>query len=213
MKQFMSRFPRFYAYNFNMRNYMDYSFQDHQLVNLPDSLATVQFSHYAGGNSPNGLYQQKYNCAACVVNNDRYQGGGTHWMAIFVDARKPPVASVEFFNSAGSDPIPEFVSYLVKTKRQIIQESTITDHRKWSAEIVKVTRRRHQQSKTECGVYSLFYIWARLNGVSYQYFLDTPVSDQLMFEFRHHLFAGPDSAIGTKFDWKEFSKRVSVEWE
>ncbi len=204
MKQWMAANRRFFAYNFNMRNYMDYSFQNSVLCERPDTLATVSFD---------SLHKQGFDCAACVVNGDVYQNGGTHWMAIFVDARKPPKATCEFFNSAGTDPAPEFVSYLVKSADCI--RSLGVNRRgqptKWTADVVKVTRRRHQQSTTECGLYSLFYVWARLNGVPYGYFLDNPVSDQLMFEFRHHLFAGAE--VGGRFDWADFNRRVAVEWE
>lgn len=205
MKQFQSMFPRFSPYNFNMRNYMDWSYKNGVLLNQPDTLATISFC---------SLYKQGFDCAACIVNNDRYQNGGTHWMAIFIDARCPPRATCEFFNSAGNDPIPEFVSFLVKSANCIRELPSPAGGKPWKADIIKVSRRRHQQSTTECGVYSLFYVWARLNGVPYSYFLDKPVDDQLMFEFRQHLFTnGESSSTGKKFDWAEFTKRVNVTWE
>lgn len=197
MKQWETAHPEFYAYNFNMRNYMDWSFTaDNDLVNKPDTLATVHFD---------ALYRAGKRCAGCIVNNDNYQNGGTHWMAIFVDARKPGYATCEFFNSAGNNPAPEFVSYLVRTAREISEMGGT-----WKADVKRITRRRHQQSTTECGLYSLFYVWARINGVSWQYFLDHPIDDQLMFEFRHHLFVGKS---GKRFDWDEFRQKVKVEWE
>lgn len=205
LKQWEVAYPTVFMYNFNMRNYMDWSFTaDNQLVNQPDTLATVHFD---------ALYRAGKTCAACIVNNDKYQGGGTHWMAIFVDARTPGKATCEFFNSAGNNPVPEFVSYLVRTAREI--ENMKVDAKgkpcTWRADIKRITRRRHQQSTTECGLYSLFYVWARINGVSWQYFLDNPIDDQLMFEFRHHLFAS--DMVGKKFDWNEFRSKVKVEWE
>lgn len=192
MRQYAARFPDFYPYNFNMLNYMDYSFHDGAIINEPDSLATVQFSD---------LHARGFRRAGCIINTDVYQGQGKHWMALFVDSTVP---SVEFFNSSGNAPAPEWISYMVKTKDQLEELTRRT------AQMVKVTNIRHQQSKTECGVYSLFYVWARLNKVPYSYFIDKPIPDQLMFEFRQHLF---DGSPFVEFDFHDYTKKFRIQWE
>ncbi len=208
LKQWQHKFKDFYAYNFNMLNYADYSLESGYVVNKPDTLATVSFVD---------LYKQGYRCAACVINSDKYQGRGKHWMALFIDARDNAKWSVEFFNSSGNAPAPEWINWQVKTKAQM-EEVASQNGLKVSISIVRVTTIRHQHSRTECGLYSLFYIYSRLNSVPYKYFATTPVPDQLMFEFRQHLFDDPKNpeklgVSGGKFIWDKYKKEVRVQWE
>jgi hypothetical protein len=72
---------------------------------------------------------------------------------------------------------------------------------------------RHQHTRSECGVYSLFYIWSRLNGTPVSYFQNTPVPDNVMFEFRQHLFSGREYVSDNAFDFEKFKSGVQIEWE
>jgi hypothetical protein len=205
MAQWGTKFPGFYPWTFNMVNYKNYSFSDRGIVHAPDTLATVSFCDLYRGTC--ATVPGRYTHGGCVINADRYQGKGTHWMALFVDARNPRAPTVEFFNSSGNNPQPEYVNWMVKTDHCL--RETIPGSR---PKLINACRRRHQQTTSECGVYSLFYIWARLNGTPASYFLEKPIDDQLMFEFRHHLFAGPGQQEGA-FDWEAFTSRVKVKWE
>lgn len=214
LQQWCSRFTDFYAYNFNMVNYADYSIVDGYVVARPDTLATVNFSD---------LYAKGFRCGACVINSDKYQGRGKHWMALFFDARSDDW-SVEFFNSGGNAPAAEWVNWTLKTAEQMRDVAKVTRAKTGRAITISVIRSssiRHQHSKTECGLYSLFYIYARLCGVPYTYFKTTPVPDQLMFELRQHLFLNDASGhVGVelcggkpKFNFDKFKKQVNIEWE
>lgn len=202
MRQFGKKFPDFFPYNFNMRDYASNSFRDGTVHNTPDSLATVRWTDLYTG----ALFGRKFTRCGCVINSDVYEGPGKHWMALYADAG---TNTVEFFNSSGNAPAPEWINWLVKTRMQMEELSGK------KATIVRVTAIRHQRSKSECGVYSLFYIWARLNGVPAEYFTSRPVPDQFMFEFRQHIFNDPDSGntSGSKFSWSEFAGRVKIKWE
>lgn len=211
MKQYSVAFPKFFPYNFNMRDYARYSFRSGRVLHEPDTLATVQFGD---------LFTRGIRCCGCVINSDVYSGPGKHWMALFADARGPQW-SVEFFNSSGNPPAAEWINWMEKTRGQMEavmreQGSSVASGASSPSEpkIIKVSSMRHQDSKSECGVYSLFYIWARLNGVPYSYFSDTRVYDQHMFEFRGHLFSDPSagSARGP-FSWKEYTARYETKWE
>jgi hypothetical protein len=196
--------PKFFPYNFNMRNFASYSFGPDGVVHSPDTLATVGMD---------GLLAAGYNTAACVINTDIYQNAGLHWMALFVDCRRPKRWTVEFFNSSGNAPQPEFANWLVKTKNSLmtyIESGAAAPD--CAVDIVRVTNKRHQASKSECGNYSLFYIWARLNDVPIEYF-NKIVPDQVMFEFRNHIFYDPKVKQGVQFDWAEFSRKVNIKWE
>ncbi len=211
MKQWGLRYSNFFPFNFNMRNYASYSYDNGHIVNKPDTLATIAWSDLYDG-SYDG---RKYNCCGCIINTDVYQGEGKHWMALFADARGHNW-TVEFFNSSGNAPAPEWVNWLEKTKgmmenimagRGSVRKST------GQVSILKVTSIRHQRSKSECGMYSLFYIWARLHDVPAEYFTTNPVPDQLMFEFRQHLFDDPAHVSMKRFDWDKYKNTVKIEWE
>jgi hypothetical protein len=196
----------FFAYNFNMLNYASYSYKNGHIYNQPDSLATILFSDVY-----NGVLGPARKCIACVINSDEYQGAGKHWMALFGDARGP-CWTVEFFNSSGRAPAPEWINWLVKTKNNM--EKIIADNKlSNTVEIIRTSSMRHQKSKSECGLYSLFYIWARLHNVPHAFFTKNIIDDKLMFEFRQHLFDDPSRKCLSKFNWSEYKNTVNIEWE
>jgi hypothetical protein len=151
------------------------------------------------------IYEEGYKTFGCVINTDKYTGKGVHWMALFVDMRDDKKCTIEFFNSSGNSPQVNYVEWLVRTKNQL--ESI---HKE--VEIIKVCRIRHQNSKTECGVYSLFYIWARLNGYPASYFMENIIDDKLMMEFRLHLFEDGRRDKTDKFNYKEQFAKIA-QWE
>ncbi len=244
MKQWQLRFPLFYAFNFNMRNYASYSYDKGHVINRPDTLATIGFNDLYTG----AVDGKHYKCCGCIINTDVYQGDGKHWMALFADARGSRW-TVEFFNSSGNAPAPEWINWLEKTKvmmenlqgaaagaatggamgseskhirkpRRVATavDNSISQVRAIQPEVggvsvIRVTTIRHQKSKSECGMYALFYVWARLNGVPPEYFTANAVPDQLMFEFRQHLFHDPSRATVAVFNWDKYKNTVKIEWE
>lgn len=207
LQQWTIRWNYFYPYNFHMVNYAQYSYRDGRVIRSPDTLAIIPFDDLYYGH----VDGKKYRCVACVINTDTYQGPGQHWMALFADARGP-VWSVEFFNSSGNSPAPEWVNWMEKTKN--IMENIITkDKINATVKVVKSSSIRHQKSRSECGLYSLFYIWARLNGLPFEYFSTNHIPDQLMFEFRQHLFEDPSRERVKVFDWAKYSGSTKIRWE
>jgi hypothetical protein len=186
MRQYAVRFRDFYAYNFNMVDYAKYSFIDGEIVHQPDSLATVTYEDM------NAMGKR---CCGCIVNSDVYEGPGKHWMALFADWRGPE-PTVEFFNSSGNAPAPEFANWMAKM------------HLAMGGRCFNVTAIRHQHTTTECGVYALFYVFCRLTGVPASQFETEPIPDQAMFEFRQHLFKG-----GAEFDYAAFRAKNKIDWE
>lgn len=199
LQQWMIAFPEFFAYNFNMRDYASYSFRHGEVINSPDTLATIGVDELY-----TGKIDRPYTKAACVINSDVYNGPGKHWMALFVDMSVVNT-TVEFFNSSGNAPAPEWINWLEKSRSMI-------ENMGLKCKIVRVSTIRHQSSKSECGVYSLFYIWARLHNVPHSYF-SKKVPDQVMFEFRQHIFADPTRPAMEKFNWTEYSNRTKIAWE
>lgn len=217
----MYQFPEFYAYNFNMLNWRAKSLREGRVVARPDTLATISWVRLLGGSEiprPVGMSDtpasrammaaRRVRCGACIINSDEYDGNGKHWMALFVDARDTsdaPRWTVEFFNSAALRPESEWLDWMVKTKRELQSVNP-----RAQIEQVCVCRIWHQHSKSECGPYSVFYVWARLKGIPARYFMENVVPDQIMFEFRQHLFA---DTTGAQFDFDEFARKVRVKWD
>jgi len=204
MMQWGRGFPDFYPYNFNMLDYASYSWRDGRVLDKPDTLATVRFDN---------LYSKGMRRAGCIINSGKYESKGKHWMALFADSTDKDRWTVEFFNSSGNNPAPEWVSWLVKIKSQMESIIEKMPDPKPKVEVISVTTIRHQKSKSECGVYSLFYIWARLNGVEPEYFLKNAIPDKLMFEFRQHLFRNDNIAPLARFDWDKYQKITNIKWE
>lgn len=210
LQQWSKLYKNFYPYNFHMLNYASYSYKSGRVLNSPDTLATILFEDVYNGRVT-GI---KHRCVGCVINTDTYQGPGQHWMALFADSRGKDKWTVEFFNSSGNSPAPEWVNWMEKTRAQM---EVIIDREKISpaprVEMVKASSVRHQKSKSECGLYSLFYIWARLNNMPIEFFMNNHVPDQLMFEFRQHLFNDTGRTRMKKFDWNEYKNTVRIDWE
>lgn len=202
LRQWQMCFPQFYAYNFNMLDYHYFSFRNGQVLEQPDSLATVTWADIKASGAT---------CAGCIINSDQYSGGGKHWMALFLDARDPANTSVEFFNSSGNGPAPEWISWLGKMQGQLTADgykSSVGLPR-----IIRSSRIKHQKSKSECGLYSLFYIWSRIAGTPPEKWEERRVPDQAMFEFRYHLFEQKGQERLTCFDYQKFQRETDIKWE
>lgn len=203
MKQWEAAFDGFFAYNFNMLDYTEFSFRDGRVRATADTLATIDPAELMG----------KYDCAACIINSDVYRGHGKHWMAIFVDNRGPhPTA--EFFNSSGRAPVPEWLSYLERAQRGVDAANSMKATRSTKSKCAIINNQLVQQhSMTECGLYSLFYVWSRLNNMPYGYFDKEQVFDQLMIEFRAHLFDGYVTDPDGRWSFDDFKKSNHVKWD
>ena len=148
------------------------------------ALAAVQLRRvYLGQESQDlpGQRSVKRPCRtfACVLNTDVSTGPGKHWVVVFVDMRGPEW-SVEYFNSTGNAPPREIVAWLGKTKNNLSQLNPKINIITYSI--------LHQESKTECGPYTLFYVRARLEGVPTHTFHSTKIPDDAVQEFRSHIF-------------------------
>lgn len=137
------------------------------------------------------LISKNKNTFGCVINTDKSTGKGKHWMALFIDLRNP-IITIEFFNSNGvsnfqslvdGKKYPEITQWLKSIKNQ-------AEKLNMEAELKYILEVEHQKEDGECGVYSLFYIWARINNVNWHDFIDPSirVTDDNMGEFRKFLF-------------------------
>jgi hypothetical protein len=117
---------------------------------------------------------------ACVLNTDVSTGPGKHWVCIHCDLASRP-CTLEYFNSAGNPTPPQVLDWLEKQKA-LLREAGIP------ADVVGVTDVRHQDSRTECGIYVLYYLRSRIVGIPLKHFFGARISDDSMTEFRKLLF-------------------------
>jgi hypothetical protein len=165
--------------------------RDHSLLNLGFSM--VDFNdggHYATNltiprifdiinNNPDKTY------LASVLNHDVSSGGGTHWVVILIvqEARK---IILEYFNSSGSA-APSRVSRWAIMFRDLAPKHLNVAK---PVEYVQVLDRamQHMSDITECGVYSLYYILARINGAHRDDFKNAKRTQKDMRKYRSFLF-------------------------
>jgi hypothetical protein len=151
----------------------------------PTELATI--------NICNDVIEVGHNCMGVVLNTDTRSGSGEHWFCIFCDFRgsgsqREPY-TLEYFNSSGNPPRDPVLNWLNKTAKLVSHHEFKSGAKKRYCEKVISSTLRHQNSDTECGPYSLYYIWSRLNNEPITTFRTAPILDERMIEFRKHLFS------------------------
>ena len=147
--------------------------------------------------------KQGYRRFGCVFNTDVSTGKGKHWFCLFLDFSKlskqdvenclhrsiptllrcTPRCTIEYFNSSGNPARPQVEYWCINKEKELRRQ--LKGINSW---IIKATDLRHQWSHTECGVYSLFYIWQRLQGRSYIEFAENWITDEQMIQARKSFF-------------------------
>lgn len=127
----------------------------------------------------------KYDAWSVVFNTDVSTGRGEHWFCVFADFRHSGTQSdpytLEYFNSSGKPAPPSVNDWMNKVKVQFLIKNTAVD-------IVQVLKQKLQYSNSECGVWSLMYIYNRLLGRPMNYFASAGALDDDMIAFRANLF-------------------------
>lgn len=130
----------------------------------------------------------KYDAWSVVFNTDISTGGGKHWFCVFADFRHSGTQSdpytLEYFNSSGLPANRDIASvndWMNNVKVQFLQNNKFID-------IVQVLKQKLQYSNSECGVWSLMYIYNRLLGRPSNYFASAGALDDDMIAFRANLF-------------------------
>jgi len=216
MKQWTLVYHDFFPYDFNMRDYEAQNKTLHtiNMQQLYDGVITYDIGKRLLWDDKRPKTKTRpFRTAGCVINTDWYSGRGKHWMAFFVDMRKENGPwTVEFFNSSGNAPLTEYAAWMEKTKIEL--EQIISTHNLPVSEVIcKRICVPHQRSRTECGVYSLFYIYCRLKGTPIEYFVRNRIADETMFEFRQHLFFDKSREQMVKFDYNKFKQSTNILWE
>lgn len=107
-----------------------------------------------------------YTHVAWVFNTDRIHQSGKHWVALFINNA---TRSVEYFDSVGKEPN--------KYIKKFIQKYFGNYKYSWN-------RIEHQKEDNECGIYSVYWILARLHGDK----VLKRITDKQMYYFRAAVF-------------------------
>ena len=177
LKDFIEQYPEFYAFPSTMTDFKDHGDELANVSKLPEMI-------------DRGI---KY--FGSVVNTDRYtsckpgKGCGKHWVAVFIDTSKLPDApwTVEFFDSVGDPPSTEIISWQNEVKDVLKNYRNNLGHT--GGVNIFVNTIGHQKENNECGVYSLYYITARVEGITPSRFNNDRISDEAMINYRRLIFS------------------------
>lgn len=128
----------------------------------------------------------KYDSVGVVLNSDFSYGPGKHWFAIYIDLsemRRQKKLVIEYFNSSGRMPYEQIIEYYENLKEDYARKYPDID-----VELKVVVNERIQESKTECGMFSLIFIIGRIEGKSVQFFSKKNVTDEDMIRYRKIIF-------------------------
>lgn len=188
LQEWAAAFPEFYNYSFNM---MDFEAAGGSLARV-DAAGILEGRESQNLGKMGGLVRRPCTTFACVLNTDVSSGRGKHWVAVFGDCRGAGEWTVAYFNSAGNPPPPPVTRWLETTAARLAELRARAPRRYGDGPVtpVALTDVRHQDSQTECGLYSLYFIRRRLEGAPLEEFRDARIPDAAMVEFRKHVFRG-----------------------
>lgn len=156
---------------FASRKFLHIPFQMRDFEKVGTQLATIDLAHEF----------KTYDTFGVVINTDVSTGGGIHWFCIFGENYKTHV-ELEYFNSSGKEPLPEIQTWLVKTKNYLQMKMSVDVNVTYTTGIV------FQHDDHSCGLYSLAYIWLRLERVPPKWFKSDNFNDAKMHNIRKNMF-------------------------
>ena len=137
-------------------------------------LCNIQLNHFIS---------KKINKIGIIFNLDKHDESGSHWVSMFINIKE---GIVFYFDSAANETPPEINNLI-----QIIlkQATTISIPMKYLTNYPK----QHQQSNTECGMYSLYFIITMIDKTKsmekkIDIFQKQTVTDKRMKSFRKKYF-------------------------
>jgi hypothetical protein len=122
-------------------------------------------------------YQKGIRGIGIIFNLDPHDKGGSHWVGLYINLWKRSKPIISYFDSYGMD-VPPTIAHLMKT---FVLEKPNTQ--------LGYNARRFQFGHSECGMFSMYFIICMMSGIPFKQFCKDSVSDQLMLDLRHILFA------------------------
>lgn len=114
----------------------------------------------------------KFASAGMVLNLDKSNQPGSHWVAVYME-RRNGIIEVDYFDSTGKPPIPRIKRFL----RELPFEK-----------VIRVNAKCHQRGNRECGMYSMYFILQRIKGRTMEQLNEQRIPDRDMDLYRSQLF-------------------------
>ena len=166
----------FHKYNDPKNKFYNIKFQMRDFAENNTELTEINFYQK--------INDENYKTFAVVFNTDYSNGIGIHWFCIFIDARDDDKIDIEYFNSSGRNPLKEIEVFLVGLEKDL--KNQFKGRRKVNYKIV--SNSRFQDDNHSCGVWSLSYIWLRLEGIPTAWFNPSNIDDSTMHLLRKYFF-------------------------
>ncbi len=193
--QFQLNYPGYYYSYIHMIDLKMFEPSDKDILlnnNKIYPIKEINFINELTKNNNKLTYNDNLKYYGIVCNTDLSTNNGLHWFSIFIDFTKNPI-EIEYFNSSGYSILDgkyrkereDFLKFFINLADDLTKNG-------FNTKFVQVTEIEHQRHDTaNCGSYSLYYIWSRLNKKSSNYFQKNKILDEDMEKFRSILWREP----------------------
>ena len=122
-----------------------------------------------------------------IYNLDEHDEPGSHWVATFFDFTK---CRILYFDSVGLPPPKMILNFLKKMKKSCEDYHLKTFGKEKKGEIY-INETRFQFGNSECGVFSMYFIIAMLQGNNINDMTNNKVNDKIMNDLRKKYYRPP----------------------
>jgi len=129
--------------------------------------------------NPVDIKKDKITKIGIVFNLDKHDQPGSHWVSMFIDMTHP-MHYIDYFDSAGDKPHPLIQKFMKSIQKKF-------DTNKDESALI-YNDRRHQFGKSECGMYSIYYILSRVEGKTPHQLSKKHIKDAHMNKLRDYYF-------------------------
>ena len=134
---------------------------------------------------PKELYNQGKRVIGMVLNLDKHNEPGSHWVMCAIDMRVPNKPVILYYDSFGRPPPAALYPFLQK-----MLENTPSSNaaREYMHRYSCFNSNAQQRKNTECGVYSILALEALIHGVPFHKYCSRNISDEEVQKQRYRLF-------------------------
>ena len=142
----------------------------------------------------NKLMGQNKNQLGMVVNLDKHNMKGSHWVGLYVNLKKNQIYFFDSFAKIPGDLIKKFIGkclqfmYKNKYNKRVTLQDINDDNANLKEFDIRYNKIRHQFKNSECGVYSMNFIIRLLNGETFNAITQNITKDDDMNECRKVYF-------------------------
>lgn len=117
-----------------------------------------------------------------VFNTDPSTKDGQHWISLYVDVGKHnnPFPGIYYFDSFGRNPPSEIKNLINDMKKQFSKLGMKTFY--------FYNDYPYQKQNSQCGMFSIHFLKCMLDNLSFQEYLNLPLSDNMMIDLRDKYF-------------------------